>query len=91
MKYIGARWLVKLYEHLENNPHFIVNGFRHAGIFEALNILTNVDDTNLVDYSDSSSENSVSDINSLRLSDVYSESEAESGTGVKLVSDSETD
>ena len=100
MKCIGARWLVKLYEHLENNPHFIVNGFKHAGIFEALNILTNVDDTNLVEYSHSSSENSVSDIeedevvvpdNSLRISDVYSESEPENDTGVMLVSDSKTD
>jgi len=61
MKCIGAEWLVKLYEHLENNPHIIVNGFRHASIFRALNILTDIGDTNLVDYSDSSSEDTMSD------------------------------
>ena len=39
MKSIGARWLVNLYEHLENSPDIIVNGFRHVGIHQALNLL----------------------------------------------------
>ena len=87
MKCIGAGWLVKLYKHLENNPHIIVNGFRHADILKTLNILTDVDETSLVNYSDSSSEDSVSDIEedevlipddapSLLVSDVYSDSDA---------------
>jgi len=86
MKCVGAGWLVKLYEHLENNPHIIVNGFRHAGIFRALNILTDIGDTNLVDYSDSSSEDTMSDAKEneiivpdnaplLWVTDVYSDSD----------------
>jgi len=85
-KCIGAGWLVKLYEHLENNPHIIVNGFRHAAIFKALNILTDIGDTNLVDYSDSSLEDTMSDAKEneiivpdnvplLWVSDVYSDSD----------------
>ena len=81
MKPIGARWLVNLYEHLENSPDIIVNGFRHAGIHQALYLLTGVN------YSESSSEDSASDIEenevdnahpSLLVSDVYSNNEPES-------------
>ena len=80
MESIGARWLVNLYEHLENSPDVIVNGFRHADIHQALNLLTDIDDSNLVNYSESSSEDSTSDIEenevdnedpSLLVSDVY--------------------
>ena len=39
MKCLGAQWMVALYEHLTDNPHIIVNGFRHAGIFTALGLL----------------------------------------------------
>ena len=86
MKSVGARWLVNLYEHLENSPDIIVNGFRHAGIHQALNLLTDIDDSSLVNYSESSSEDSASDIEnevdnahpSLLVSDVYSDSEPES-------------
>ena len=39
MKCFGAQWMVALYEHLTNNPHVIVNGFRHAGDFTALDLL----------------------------------------------------
>ena len=41
----------KLYGHLENSPDIIVNGFRHAGIHQALNLLTDIDDSNLINYS----------------------------------------
>ena len=87
MKSVGARWLVNLYEHLENSPDIIVNDFRHAGIHQALNLLTHIDDSSLVNYSESSSEDSASDIEenevdnahpSLLVSDVYSDSEPES-------------
>ena len=44
----GAQWMVVLYEYLINNPHVIVHGFQHAGIFAALGLL---DDTELSDYS----------------------------------------
>ena len=85
----------ELYEHLENSPDIIVNGFRHAGIHQALDLLTDIDDSNLVDYSESSSEDSTSDIEenevddedpSLLVSDVYSDSEPES---VKQLSSSD--
>ena len=32
MKHLGAQWLVKMYEHLLDNPHLIVNGFVATGI-----------------------------------------------------------
>ena len=33
IKYLGAQWMVALYEHLTDNPHVIVNGFQHTGVF----------------------------------------------------------
>ena len=36
MKEIGAKWLVDMADYISNNPQFIVNGFLHAGISEAL-------------------------------------------------------
>ena len=69
-----------LLEHLTNNPHAIVNGFRHAGIFYALGLLD--DDTELPDYSEMSvdSEYELSD-------DQQSQGECDSN----LSSDSEGD
>lgn len=32
MKHIGAKWLVKMFEHISNNPHLVVNGFIASGI-----------------------------------------------------------
>ena len=53
MKCVGAQWMVALYEHLTNNPHVIVHGFRHAGILTALGLL---DDTELSDYGEMSAD-----------------------------------
>ena len=36
MKTVGAKWLVQMHEYLQNNPGLIVNGFRKAGIQEAV-------------------------------------------------------
>lgn len=36
MKHAGAQWLVKLYEHISNSPHLVVNGFLAAGISQAI-------------------------------------------------------
>ena len=47
MKCIGSQWIEQAFEHLENNPHIIVHGFWHAGIFDALGI---VDQDELPDY-----------------------------------------
>ena len=49
MKSVGGKWIVQLYEYLENNPHIIVHRFRHAGFFSALGLLDNDDST--PDYS----------------------------------------
>ena len=32
MKCIGGRWLMEVIEYLQDNPHIVVNGFKHAGI-----------------------------------------------------------
>ena len=36
MKEVSASWLVEMWDYIENNPQFIVNGFLHAGISKAL-------------------------------------------------------
>ena len=36
LKVLGAKWLVEMAEYISDNPQFIVNGFRHAGICAAL-------------------------------------------------------
>ena len=36
MKHFGAKWLVKLFEHISNNPHLLVNGFVSAGITNSI-------------------------------------------------------
>ena len=32
MKELGAQWLVKMVQYIEDNPQFVVNGFVKAGI-----------------------------------------------------------
>ena len=39
MKCLGAQWMLQLYEDLADNPHIIVNGYRHAGVYSALGLL----------------------------------------------------
>ena len=36
LKPINGRWLLGLYDHLQNNKEIIINGFKSAGITEAL-------------------------------------------------------
>jgi len=36
IKEITGEWLVKMADYIINNPQFIVNGFLHSGISEAL-------------------------------------------------------
>ena len=61
-----------------------MNGFRHAGIHQVFNLLTDINDSDLFNYFESSSEDSASDIEEnevdsvhqlLVVSDVYSDSE----------------
>ena len=39
---LSARWLVNMAEYIASNPHFIVNGFLHAGILDALDLFDSV-------------------------------------------------
>lgn len=48
MKSVGGKWMVQLYDHLTDNPHIIVHGFRHAGVYIALGLLD--DDDDIPDY-----------------------------------------
>ena len=32
MKHLGAKWMVRMFEHISNNPHLVVNGFIASGI-----------------------------------------------------------
>ena len=36
MKHITATWLVEMAAYISDNPQLVVNGFRRAGIFSAL-------------------------------------------------------
>ena len=56
MKCLGARWIEQTVEYLAENPHIIVSGFRHAGIYAALGLLDNDADDELPDYNDTSAE-----------------------------------
>ena len=40
MKCIGPCWFVEVTKHLQDYPHTVVNGFKHARIHQVLGILT---------------------------------------------------
>jgi len=68
MKCVSGKWIVQLYEHLKDNPHIVVYGFRHAGIYDALRLIDKDDD--LPEYptkddSDDENEESDTDIDTL--------------------------
>ena len=53
---------MEVIEHLHENSHIVVNGFKHAGIHQALGILTNKSDLSIYsddcnEYSDESKSN----------------------------------
>ena len=52
---LGTRWIEQAVGYLANNPHIIVSGFWHAGIYAALGLLDN-DDDKLPDYDETSAE-----------------------------------
>ena len=39
MECLDAQWMKEVVEHLADNPHIIINGFRHAGIYTALGLI----------------------------------------------------
>ena len=71
--------MVALFEHLTNDPHIIVNGFQHAGIFTALGLLD--DDTKLPDYGEMSTDSDY------ELSD-FDHHQSQGECGSNLISDS---
>ena len=36
MKPLGARWMIRLYDHMKSHPEIIVNGFRASGIYNSI-------------------------------------------------------
>ncbi len=36
MKHLGAKWLVRMFDHISDNPHLIVNGFIATGITDSI-------------------------------------------------------
>ena len=50
---------MEVIEYLQNNPHIVINRFRHTGVHQALGMFC--DDTNLLIYSDDSFEYSDDD------------------------------
>lgn len=44
MKNISAKWFVKMAEYIADNPQFIVNGFKRAGICRALDGISSDDE-----------------------------------------------
>jgi len=77
LKELGAQWLVKMVQYIEDNPQFVVNGFVKAGISRALN-----NDTADLSSDESGSESS---------DDTYSEdsSDLEESTSSEESADSE--
>ncbi len=63
MKSIGVSWLIQLFEHLQNNPHHMVNGFIAAGIPQSIDAGKPVIPTATkdVDSDDSDNETDVDD------------------------------
>ena len=94
MKCVGGKWIVEMFEYLENNPQIIVHGFRHAGIFNALGILNDDDlpeyasdeDLDLHEVEEESDKDEISDEDidtlcsgsSLTVSAVFTASESDS-------------
>ena len=65
MKSIGVSWLVQLYDHLVDNPFYVVNGFDAAGILQSIDackpMVTNKKDQNDLDSDTEDDEEDCSD------------------------------
>ena len=36
MKELGAKWLVGCYDHMQDNPDIVINGYKEVGCIEAI-------------------------------------------------------
>jgi len=70
LKELGAQWLVKMVQYIEDNPQFVMNGFIKAGISKAL-------DNHSADLSSEGSSTS-SDGSSTSSDETYSEESSDS-------------
>ena len=61
IRVLSAKWLVEMEHYLAENPQFIVNGFRCAGILAALDGCEDDDDLSEADSEDSLSDNELTD------------------------------
>lgn len=50
MKSLGGKWLVKMFEYVQGHPAILINGFKAAGIMEALGINGPIDSSTLDHY-----------------------------------------
>ena len=62
MKSLGGQWLVKAFEYIKSHPGILINGFKAAGITDALGIAIKLTD-NIQEYV--SETDSESDYNEL--------------------------
>ena len=82
---------------MENNPHIIVHGFQHAGIFDALGIIDqdelpdyeSEDDSDFDEDEDMVMEMTCRTSGSLKVSAVYSESEEDDALVITITSSEE--
>ena len=61
VKELSVQWLVEMAEYIANNPQFIVNGFRYAGIPSVLDGSEEVEENTGGDSDELSDENYDSD------------------------------
>jgi len=94
MKSLGGKWLCEAIKYLQSNPSILTNGFKAAGITDALGIV--VDLTNEIEnYSESESDDEYEELlhvsrskGTLTVQEVYSDS-VEEGTDGTLTSSEE--
>ena len=61
VKELSAKWLAEMGEYLSDNPQFVVNGFRKAGILKALDGSTEAEDSEEEDSEEDNEEDLLSE------------------------------
>ena len=62
MKSLGGKWLVKMFEYIQSKPAILTNGFRAAGISEALGINEAVDSNTSNDFDSFTESDNLDDL-----------------------------
>ena len=75
MKSLSGQWLVKAFEHIKSHPDILINGFKAAGITDALGIAVKLTDALLEYPSETDSEIDDDELlhgsSSMRVDNVY--------------------